>query len=85
MVIAGRSFVALLFCVAPGNAIADELKPQTVLAYESYITDFQAAFVRTHGTLWLDGLSADQRVQLRAAEILVWPGRGDGILTFPTG
>lgn len=83
--IAGRCFVALLFCIAPGSVIADELKPGTVLAYETYIADFEAAFLRTNGTLWVDGLSADQRVQLRAGEILVWPGSEDGILTVPDG
>lgn len=75
----------LLVVLLPADVAADELKPETVAAYEEYVATFEQSFVRTEGTLWLEGLSADQRARVRAGEVLVWPGSGDGILSVPDG
>jgi len=82
---AGRYFIALLIGLVPVVAAADELKPETVVAYENYVGAFEKLFLHTQGTLWLEGLSADQRARMRRGEVLVWPGRGDGILPVPDG
>jgi hypothetical protein len=80
-----RWVTVLIVCLVPAVAAADELKPETVAAYEKYTGEFEKAFVRTEGTLWLEGLSADQRARLRKGEVLAWPGSGDGILSVPDG
>lgn len=82
---ASRCVVALLIGLAPVAAAADELKAETVAAYENYIAEFEKSFLRTHGTLWLEGLPAGQRARLRNGELLAWPGSGDGILPVPDG
>jgi hypothetical protein len=81
---AGRYLIALLIGLVPVVA-ADELKTETALAYENYTGAFEKSFLRTQGTLWIEGLSAEQRARMRKGEVLVWPGSGDGILPAPDG
>jgi hypothetical protein len=73
---------------AAGNAVATDLQPATLAAYEKYITATEKrldAQLRQGGTaMWLDS-APGLRERVRAGEILVQPAKGNGQTSVRNG
>lgn len=80
-----RLVLVIASCVLPSAAAAAELKPETVKAYEAYIAKLEQGFSPEGGDLWLRHIPPGIREQLQRDEILVRPGREDGIVKVPDG
>jgi hypothetical protein len=75
--------VLLLGLAAPWAAPDDELKPETVDAYERYTTRLEQDFAQRAGEGFL--LSPAALTRVRNGEVLAWPANEDGILEAPGG
>lgn len=65
---------------------AAELKAETIVAYERYITEVIERFARqTGGAFWVEEVPDATRARLRAGAIETWPGHEDGIFNAPDG
>ena len=80
-----RFRLALPIVLAPVVAVGAELEAETVAAYERYIAQIERVATEAQGRSWIEDASPPTLARLRAGEIIVSPGSGDGIFDVPDG
>src|SRR5579862_3350872 len=83
------SFLILVSLILPGIAVASELKPETLKAWDDYIQSTKIRLEESIKTqappfLWIDA-DPDRARQVRAGEVVVAPAEKDNPKKIPHG